>query len=104
MKEKAVVLAGKTSVGTLASLIEHAQFVLTNDTGPSHISIALKTPSVILFQKENLGKWGPLQNHYHKTVILNQTRITDRVIENALSLPQFKLRKEKERGKNRPKA
>jgi len=41
-------LTGKTSLVELMSLMQHAGLVVSNDTGPAHLSIALGTPSVVI--------------------------------------------------------
>lgn len=42
-------LAGRTSVGVLAALLELADLVVTNDTGPMHLAAAVGTPTVAVF-------------------------------------------------------
>lgn len=42
-------LAGKTTVDELISLIDHAELMITNDTGPMHIAFACNTPTIALF-------------------------------------------------------
>ncbi len=42
-------LSGKTSIDELIAVIKNAQLVITNDTGPMHISFACNTPAVCLF-------------------------------------------------------
>ena len=37
-----------TTLGELAALIERARLVLTNDTGPRHMAVALGVPVVVL--------------------------------------------------------
>ncbi len=46
---RVINMAGKTSIDDLIALIKHSQLVITNDTGPMHISFACKTPTVCLF-------------------------------------------------------
>lgn len=47
--EKLLVLAGKTSIPSLLHILKGSKLLLTNDTGPMHMSAALKTPCVALF-------------------------------------------------------
>jgi ADP-heptose:LPS heptosyltransferase len=41
--------AGRLTLGELLALLEGAACVLTNDTGPMHMAIALRRPTVCLF-------------------------------------------------------
>jgi heptosyltransferase-2 len=42
-------LAGRTSIGEMAALIERADLLLSNDSGPMHLAAALQTPVVPVF-------------------------------------------------------
>jgi len=50
--------AGLLSLGELLALIEGAACVLTNDTGPMHMAIALQRPTVCLFGPANPEHYG----------------------------------------------
>lgn len=53
-------LAGKLSFLELCALIEAVDLTITNNTGPMHISAAVKTPVVALFALTNPPEqWGP---------------------------------------------
>jgi ADP-heptose:LPS heptosyltransferase len=53
-------LAGELSFAELCALIEAADLTITNNTGPMHISAAVKTPVVALFALTNPPEqWGP---------------------------------------------
>ena len=55
-----IPLAGILSFANLCALIEAADFTITNNTGPMHISAAVKTPVVALFALTNPPEqWGP---------------------------------------------
>jgi ADP-heptose:LPS heptosyltransferase len=43
------VAAGRTNLGQLASLLAEADLLITGDTGPMHLAIAVDTPVVALF-------------------------------------------------------
>lgn len=59
---KAIPLAGELSFPALCALIEAADVTITNNTGPMHISAAIKTPVVALFALTNPPEqWGPWQ-------------------------------------------
>lgn len=55
-------LAGKTSIDELIALIKYASLVITNDTGPMHISFACKTPTVCLFGPCSPDQYGWAEN------------------------------------------
>ncbi len=42
-------LAGRTTIGQLAAVLEGADLVITNDSGPMHLAAAVGTPTVAVF-------------------------------------------------------
>lgn len=66
MKTPAIDLAGRTSLGGLAALVSKARLVVNNDTGISHVTAAVKTPSVILFSASDMDRWAPRNRKLHK--------------------------------------
>lgn len=56
---RAISVAGKLSVRTLAALIEKLDFFVTNDTGPMHLSFAMGTPTFALFSPTDPSLCGP---------------------------------------------
>jgi lipopolysaccharide heptosyltransferase II len=53
-------LAGTLPFATFCALIETADLLITNNTGPMHVAAALKTPVVTLFALTNPPEqWGP---------------------------------------------
>ncbi len=52
-------LAGKTSLRELVALLERAQLVVANDSGPMHIASALNRPLVAIFGPTNPVRTGP---------------------------------------------
>lgn len=50
--------AGRLSLGELLALLQGAACVLTNDTGPMHMAIALERPTVCLFGPANPEHYG----------------------------------------------
>jgi ADP-heptose:LPS heptosyltransferase len=65
MRYPAVDLAGVTSLGALAALIERARLVICNDTGISHVAAAVRTPSVIVCCGSDFRRWAPLDHERH---------------------------------------
>jgi len=53
------LLAGRTDVAALASVVAAADVVLCGDTGVAHLATATRTPSVILFGPTPPSTWGP---------------------------------------------
>lgn len=52
-------LDGRTSLKTLAAVFRRARAVLSTDTGPMHIAVAVGTPVVALFGPTDPGYTGP---------------------------------------------
>jgi len=52
-------LAGRTSLRQLAALVERADLVIANDSGPMHIAAAMNRPLVTLFGPTNPVRTGP---------------------------------------------
>lgn len=60
---------GKTTLRGLLSVINSMQVLVTGDTGPLHLAIALKVRTVSLFATANPRKTGPYQDkHLHKVL------------------------------------
>ena len=57
-RSRVVNTAGRLTLGELLALLEGAACVLTNDTGPMHMSIALQRPTVCLFGPANPEHYG----------------------------------------------
>ncbi len=55
MKNRPIIFAGKTNIKKLGALLERANFVISGDSGPMHMAVALKTNVVALF--------GPTSHH-----------------------------------------
>jgi len=54
-----VSLAGRTSLSELIALIKAAKLVVSNDTGPGHITAALGAPLVLIFGRSNPVRVAP---------------------------------------------
>ncbi len=66
-RQSVLGLAGALSFPEFCALIETADLTLTNNTGPMHISAAVKTPVVALFALTNPPEqWGPWHVRYRQ--------------------------------------
>lgn len=61
MTAPAIDLSGKLGLGGLCGLIERAACVVSNDTGPLHLALAIGTPAVGIFWLTNLIDGTPLR-------------------------------------------
>ncbi|MDB5922603.1 MAG: Heptosyltransferase [Betaproteobacteria bacterium] len=68
MNHPATNLAGGTSLGALAALVEGASLVVCNDTGISHIAAAMRTPSVVISSGADAERWRPTNHVRHTTL------------------------------------
>ncbi len=89
MQMDAHILAGKTSLGGLASLLSRARLLVTNDSGPSHMAAALRVPSVVLFGPTDPGRWAPTDTVLHRALAAGQGHpissiAVERVLEESL--------------------
>ena len=58
-EDRVVNLMGKTSLAQLLDLMAHAALVVSNDTGPAHLSIALGRPTVVIVGGGHFGSFVP---------------------------------------------
>jgi ADP-heptose:LPS heptosyltransferase len=61
MHAPAVALAGRLGLGGLCGLLARAALLVSNDTGPLHLGLALGVPSVGIFWLTNLIEGMPLR-------------------------------------------
>jgi len=61
MRAPAIVLAGRLGLGGLCGLLERTALLVSNDTGPLHLGLALGVPSVGIFWLTNLIEGMPLR-------------------------------------------
>jgi ADP-heptose:LPS heptosyltransferase len=61
MRHPAIDLSGKLDLGGLCGLIERAACIVSNDTGPLHLALAIGTPCVGIFWLTNLIDGAPLR-------------------------------------------
>lgn len=64
----AAVLAGRTDLMRLASVVASASLVFCGDTGMAHVATAFGTPSVVLFGPVSPALWGPPAHGPHRVL------------------------------------
>jgi len=74
MRHPALDLAGKLGLGGLCGLLERAVLVVSNDTGPLHLALAIGTPSVGIFWHTNLVDGAPLRPGLLRAAVSAQIR------------------------------
>ncbi|MFH1847941.1 MAG: lipopolysaccharide heptosyltransferase II [Candidatus Omnitrophota bacterium] len=64
MRQKALDVAGKFSLGEVSALLENSCLLVSNDSGPAHMAAALGVPVVAIFGRKQPGlghkRWGPV--------------------------------------------
>ena len=53
MRNKPIVLTGKTTLDQITAVLGKVDLVVTNDTGPAHIAAALGCPTIVIFGPTN---------------------------------------------------
>ncbi len=64
-------LAGVTSLGELAAVLERCQLAIGPDSGPLHLAVAVGTPTVHLFGPADPRRFGPYGDQSRHRVILS---------------------------------
>lgn len=60
VKNRVINLCGKTSIRQLGAVFKRADLVVSADSGPLHISVALRRPTVAIFGPTSTAITGPL--------------------------------------------
>ncbi|MFA6476212.1 MAG: glycosyltransferase family 9 protein [Candidatus Paceibacterota bacterium] len=70
-KDKIVNLAGKIDIPTLGHLLNTSLFYLGNDTGPMHLSAALKVPTIGIVGSGDIRRFFPYDDEDRNVAIYN---------------------------------
>lgn len=73
MKNEPIVTCGRTSLKGLAALLERADLVVANDTGPMHIAVAMKARVIALFGPTSPKITGPYGRGNYKVISRNDS-------------------------------
>ena len=69
MRHPAVDVSGKASLSALCGLLERAALVVSNDTGPLHMALALGRACVGIYWFTNLIEFSPLCQQGHRAAL-----------------------------------
>jgi ADP-heptose:LPS heptosyltransferase len=64
----AVDLAGRTTLGVLASALRDCRLLVCNDTGVSHVAAAVGTKSVVIASGSDTRRWAPADRVRHRVL------------------------------------
>ena len=82
-----VILAGITPM-QLGAILQKCRLYISNDTGPMHMSTAVKTPTIALFGASNPRQWGP---HWQPHTIIARESMEDITVEDVLEAADLSL-------------
>lgn len=82
MRLPALDLGGRLTLGGLAALLDRAQLLVSNDTGPLHLAHAVGTPTVGIYWLTNLLVSGPLFGARHRALLAVRTECPECRMEN----------------------
>lgn len=83
---------GKTSLIELGSILKNVNLLVSGDSGPVHLAVAVGTPVIALFRNDLAGKepkrWGPWGEG---NVIIQKTRLADISVDEVVKKIKEKL-------------
>ena len=71
MKNEPVITAGKTTLKQLGAVFARSDLVIANDTGPMHLAVAMKAPTIALFGPTSPAMTGPYGDGCYRTISRN---------------------------------
>jgi ADP-heptose:LPS heptosyltransferase len=85
MRYPALDLSGKLSLSGLCGVLARAALVVSNDSGPLHLALALGTPCVGIYWHTNLYESGPLVQSGHRAALSMRIHCPVCGVENIMS-------------------
>ena len=73
MRTPAIDLTGRLSLSGLCGLLARSALLVSNDTGPLHLALALGTPCVGIYWLTNLVEAAPLRHEGHRALLAVRT-------------------------------
>lgn len=67
-RAECVDMTGRTSLGSLAALLQGSRMLICNDTGVSHLAAALRIPSVVVLHASEKECWPPADRRLHRVL------------------------------------
>lgn len=71
MKNSPIIMCGATTLKQLGALLERANLVIANDTGPMHIAVAMKAKVIALFGPTSPEITGPYGSGNYRVIFKN---------------------------------
>ena len=82
-----IILTGITPM-QLGAMLQKCRLYISNDTGPMHMSTAVKTPTIALFGASNPQQWGP---HWQPHTIIARESMAEITVEDVLEAANLSL-------------
>jgi ADP-heptose:LPS heptosyltransferase len=82
-----IILTGVTPM-QLGAMLQKCRLYISNDTGPMHMSTAIKTPTIALFGASNPLQWGP---HWSPHTVIARESMEDITVEDVLEAADLSI-------------
>jgi ADP-heptose:LPS heptosyltransferase len=70
------------------SFLDRCTAVISGDTGPMHLAVALGIPTLALFKVDNVCEYGHDDGKWHRAIFLNDENPTNRILEFLKAIPE----------------
>ena len=82
-----ILVTGATPI-QLGAMLQKCHLYISNDTGPMHMSTAVKTPTIALFGASNPRQWGP---NWHPHTIIACESMEEITVEDVLGAADLSI-------------